>query len=137
MRVHNIVSKEIWSRRYEHIRAFEKLLADEGTTILKFYLHIDKDEQKERFQARLDEPKKNWKFSRGDLEERKLWKEYQESFQDAIEKTCTESAPWYVIPANRKWYRNLVISSIIIEKLKSLDMAFPESEEDLSGIVIE
>jgi len=137
VRVHNIVSKEIWSRRYEHIRAFEKLLAEEGTTILKFYLHIDKDEQKERFQARLDEPKKNWKFSRGDLEERKLWKEYQESFQDAIEKTSTESAPWYVIPANRKWYRNLVISSIIIEKLKSLDMAFPESEEDLSGIVIE
>ena len=137
VRVHNIVPKEIWSRRYEHIRAFENLLAEEGTTILKFYLHIDKDEQKDRLQARLDEPNKNWKFSRGDLEERKLWDKYLEAFEDALEKTSTETAPWYVIPANRKWYRNLVISSIIIEKLKSLNMAFPESEEDLSGVVIE
>ena len=137
VRVHNIVPKDIWSRRYEHIRAFENLLAEEGTTILKFYLHIDKDEQKDRLQARLDEPNKNWKFSRGDLEERKLWDKYREAFEDALEKTSTETAPWYVIPANRKWYRNLVISSIIIEKLKSLNMAFPESEEDLSGIVIE
>jgi len=137
VRVHNIVPKEIWSRRYEHIRAFENLLAEEGTTILKFYLHIDKDEQKDRLQARLDEPNKNWKFSRGDLEERKLWDKYLEAFEDALEKTSTETAPWYVIPANRKWYRNLVISSIIIEKLKSLNMAFPDSEEDLSGIVIE
>ena len=137
VRVHNIVPKDIWSRRYEHIRAFENLLAEEGTTILKFYLHIDKDEQKDRLQARLDEPNKNWKFSRGDLEERKLWDKYLEAFEDALEKTSTETAPWYVIPANRKWYRNLVISSIIIEKLKSLNMAFPKSEEDLSGIVIE
>ena len=137
VRVHNIVPQEVWSRRYDHILAFEKMLAEEGTTILKFYLHIDLAEQKERLQARLDQPEKNWKFSRGDLEERKLWDQYAEAFEDAFENTSTETAPWFVIPANRKWYRNLVISSIIIKKLKSLNMAYPESEEDLDGIVIE
>ena len=137
VRVHKLVPEEVWSRRYEHIRAFEGTLADEGTTILKFYLHIDLDEQKERLQARLDEPHKNWKFSKGDLEERKLWDQYMAAFEDALGKTSTEDAPWYVIPANRKWYRNLVISSIIIDKLKSLNMAYPEPEEGLEGIVIE
>lgn len=136
VRVHNLVTEEIWSRRYEHIRAFEKTLADEGTTILKFYLHIDQDEQKERLQARLDEPHKKWKFSSGDLEERKLWDQYQEAFEAALGKTSTDTAPWYVIPSNRKWYRNLVISTIIIEKLKSLNMSYPPSEEDLDQIVI-
>ncbi len=137
VRVHQLVPEEIWSRRYEHIRAFEKTLTDEGTTILKFYLHINQDEQKERLQARLDEPAKHWKFSLGDLDERKLWSQYQQAFESALEKTSTENSPWYVIPANRKWYRNLVISTIIIEKLKSLNMAYPESDEDLSGVVIE
>jgi len=137
VRVHDLVPKGVWSRRYEHISSFEKTLVDEGTTILKFYLHIDKDEQKERLQARLDEPHKNWKFSLGDLEERKVWDQYTAAFEEALEKTSTESSPWYVIPANRKWYRNLVISSIIIEKLKSLNMSFPEAEDDLSNVVIE
>lgn len=137
VRVHDLVPEVVWSKRYEHIAAFEKTLADEGTTILKFYLHIDKDEQKERLQARLDEPHKNWKFSLGDLEERKLWDQYAAAFEAALEKTSTESSPWYVIPANRKWYRNLVISSIIIEKLKSLNMSYPEAEDDLNGVVIE
>jgi PPK2 family polyphosphate:nucleotide phosphotransferase len=137
VRVHKLVPEEVWSRRYEHIRAFEKTLADEGTTILKFYLHIDKDEQKERLQARLDEPNKNWKFSLGDLDERKLWDQYIAAFEDALGKTSTEYAPWYVIPANRKWYRNLVISSIIINTLKDLNMAYPPAEDDLEGIVID
>ena len=137
VRVHNLVPEAVWSKRYQHIVDFEKLLADEGTTILKFYLHINKEEQKERLQARLDEPHKNWKFSLGDLEERKLWNDYTAAFETALEKTSTETAPWYVIPANRKWYRNLLISSIIIEKLKSLNMNFPEAEDDLSGVVIE
>jgi PPK2 family polyphosphate:nucleotide phosphotransferase len=137
VRVHNLAPEAVWSKRYEHIAAFEKTLADEGTTILKFYLHIDKDEQKERLQARLDEPNKNWKFSLGDLEERKLWGQYTEAFEAALEKTSTAYAPWYVIPANRKWYRNLVISSIIIEKLKSLNMSYPDPEDDLIGVVIE
>ena len=137
VRVHNLAPEAVWSKRYEHINAFEKTLADEGTTILKFYLHIDKDEQKERLQDRLDEPNKNWKFSLGDLEERKLWGQYTEAFEAALENTSTAYAPWYVIPANRKWYRNLVISTIIIEKLKSLNMSFPKPEDDLSGVVIE
>jgi PPK2 family polyphosphate:nucleotide phosphotransferase len=136
VRVHNLVPEQVWSQRYEHIQAFEKTLADEGTTILKFYLQIDKDEQKERLQARLDEPHKNWKFSSGDLDERKLWDQYQTAFEAALAKTSTETAPWYVIPANRKWYRNLVISTIIIEKLKSLNMSYPPAEEDLDHIVI-
>ena len=137
VRVHKLVPEEVWSKRYEHIRAFEGTLVDEGTTILKFYLHIDLEEQKERLQARLDEPHKNWKFSKGDLEERKLWGQYMAAFEDALGKTSTEDAPWYVIPANRKWYRNLVISSIIIDKLKSLNMSYPEPEEGLEGVVIE
>ncbi len=137
VRVHNLVPEAVWSRRYEHICAFEKMLADEGTTILKFYLHIDQAEQKERLQARLDEPDHQWKFSLGDLAERKLWDQYLAAFEDALEKTSTETAPWYVIPANRKWYRDLVISSIIIEKLKSLNMAYPEFKGNLDEIVIE
>jgi PPK2 family polyphosphate:nucleotide phosphotransferase len=137
VRVHNLVPESTWSRRYRHITDFEKLLADEGTTILKFFLHIDRDEQKERLQARLDEPDKNWKFSRGDLEERKLWDQYLDAYQAAIEKTSTGYAPWFVIPANRKWYRNLVISTIIIDTLKNLRMAYPEGEENLEDVVIE
>jgi PPK2 family polyphosphate:nucleotide phosphotransferase len=137
VRVHNLVPEEVWSRRYEHIHAFEKMLADEGTTILKFFLLIDKDEQKERLQARLDEPHKNWKFNKGDLKERKLWDQYMEAYRVALEKTSTDYAPWYVVPANRKWYRNLVISSIIIEVLKGLNMAYPEPEDGLEEIVIE
>jgi PPK2 family polyphosphate:nucleotide phosphotransferase len=137
VRVHNLVPTEVWSKRYEQIRAFEKILAEEGTTILKFYLHINKDEQKERLQARLDEPHKNWKFSKGDLAERALWDQYQAAYQDALAKTSTDYAPWYVIPANRKWYRNLVISTIIINKLKSLNMEYPAPEEGLEGIVID
>jgi PPK2 family polyphosphate:nucleotide phosphotransferase len=137
VRVHNLVPEAVWSKRYQHIREFEKLLADEGTTILKFYLHIDRDEQKERLQDRLDEPDKNWKFSTGDLKERALWDQYQAAYQDALGQTSTEYAPWFVIPANRKWYRNLVISSIIIDKLKGLDMSYPQAEGNLEDIVIE
>lgn len=137
VRVHNLVPEEIWSRRYQHITAFEKLLADEGTSILKFYLHIDQAEQKERLQARLDEPHKIWKFSKRDLEERKLWSQYQAAFQTVLEKTSTDYAPWYIIPANRKWYRNLVISTIIINHLKSLNMRYPPAEEGLENIQIE
>jgi PPK2 family polyphosphate:nucleotide phosphotransferase len=137
VRVHDLVPEEVWSKRFEHIRSFEKTLADEGTTILKFYLHINREEQKERLQARLDEPHKNWKFSKGDLAERALWDQYQAAYQEALAKTSTEYAPWYIVPANRKWYRNLVISTIVIQKLNSLNMAFPAPEEGLEGIVIE
>ncbi len=137
MRVHNLVPPDVWSKRYEHINQFEKLLSDEGTTILKFFLYIDKDEQKERFQARLEDPIKRWKFNRGDLEERKLWVEYTKAYENVLSRTSTEWAPWFIVPANRKWYRNLVIASVIIETLKSLKMEYPQPEEDLDAIVIE
>ena len=137
VRVHGLVPETRWRRRYGHINAFEKLLADEGTTILKFFLHISKEEQKERLQARLDEPHKTWKFSKGDLAERELWDTYVEAYEEAITQTSTEWAPWYVIPADRKWYRNLAISTIIVDTLKRLGMAYPEPEEGLDGIVIE
>lgn len=137
VRVHNYVPKEVWSKRYEQINAFEKLLAENGTTILKFFLHISKDEQKERLQARLDDPTKHWKFSLGDLGERKLWDDYQSAYEDALIKTSTEYAPWYVVPANRKWYRDLVISKVLVETLESLKMKYPEPKDDLSGVVIE
>ena len=137
VRVHNIVPKEVWSKRYEQINNFERLLAETGTTILKFFLHIDLDEQKERLQARLDDPAKHWKFRLGDLDERKLWPEYMKAYEDALEKTSTDYAPWYVIPANRKWYRDLVISRILVETLEGLNMQYPKSEENLEGVVID
>jgi len=137
VRVHSLVPEEVWSKRYDHINAFERTLADEGTTILKFFLHIDLDEQRERFQARLDEPHKHWKFNPGDLEERKLWPEYMRAYEDAISRTSTEWAPWYVVPANRKWYRNLVVGTVIIETLEGLDMRYPEPAFDPDEITIE
>ncbi len=137
VRVKGFAPKGVWSKRYDHINAFEKLLADEGTTILKFFLHISLDEQKERLQARLDEPDKRWKFSKGDLEDRKLWPEYMKAFEDVLGKTSTDWAPWYIVPANRKWYRNLVISQVVVNTMESLKMEFPQPEEGLEGIVIE
>ena len=137
VRVHNLVPERVWSRRYEHINNFEHMLADEGTTILKFFLHIDLDEQRERLQARLDDPRKHWKFDPRDLEERKLWPEYTKVYEDAISKTSTDWAPWHIVPANRKWYRNLVIGSAIVETLKGLNMHHPEPDFDPDDMRIE
>ena len=137
VRVHNLVEKRVWEKRYDHINNFEKLLVDEGTTILKFFLFISKDEQKERLQERIDMPEKNWKFSSGDLKERLLWENYIDAYQDMLNQTSTKYAPWYVIPANRNWYRNWLISSILVNTLKSLKMKYPEPEGDLSNIKIE
>jgi len=136
VRVHDYVSEQRWSRRYDHIRAFEQLLADEGTTIVKIFLHISKAEQKRRLQVRLNEPDKNWKFSKGDLVEREHWDDYQEAFRVMLERTSTKDAPWYVIPANNKRYRNLVISQILVDALTGLDMAFPVAEDGLEGVKI-
>lgn len=136
VRVHKLVPEEVWKSRYDQINAFEQMLAETGTTILKFYLHIDKDEQKRRLQARLDDPKKRWKFRTGDLEERKLWPEYMKAYEDVLNKTSTEAAPWYIVPANHKWYRDFMISSILVETLEGLQMKFPEPE-DLEGVVIQ
>ncbi len=137
VRVHDLVPKEVWSKRFAQINEFERTLAENGTTILKFYLHIDKDEQKKRLQARLDDPTKHWKFRLGDLQERKLWDSYMEAFEDVLSKTSMDYAPWYIVPANRKWFRDLVISSVLVDTLEGLKMKYPESEENLEAVVIE
>ncbi len=136
VRVHGLVSPEVWGKRYRHIVEFERLLAEEGTVILKFFLHISKEEQKERLQARLDTPHKQWKFSRGDLAERAHWDAYVEAYEVALSKTSKPWAPWYAIPADRKWYRNLVISRILVERLEALEMSYPDPE-DLDGVVVD
>ena len=136
VRVKELVPEHRWSNRYDHIRTFEKMLADEGTTIVKLFLNISRDEQAERLRARLDEPDKNWKFRRGDLEDRALWDDYQSAYEDALTRTSTEYAPWYVVPANRKWYRNLAVSSILIRTLEGMGPRYPEPEPGLDGIVI-
>jgi polyphosphate kinase 2 (PPK2 family) len=127
----------VWRKRFDQINEFERMLTENGMTILKFYLHIDKDEQRERLQARLDDPTKRWKFRLGDLDERKRWGDYMEAFEDVLSRTSTEYAPWYIVPANRKWYRDLVISSVLVETLEDLKMKYPESEENLDGVAIE
>ena len=136
VRVLDLVPPDRWQRRYEHIRNFEQLLVDEGTTILKFYLHISKDEQAERLQARLDDPTKGWKFNAGDLDHRELWDAYMEAFGVALGETSTPDAPWYVVPANRKWYRDLAVAQTIVTALEGLDMSYPDPEEGLDDVVI-
>jgi len=134
VRVHDLVPKKVWSKHYDHINAFEKLLADNGTLVLKFYLHIDREEQLERFKKRIDNPKKNWKISGADYSERPYWGSYTKAFEDAISKCSTDNAPWFVIPANRKWFRNLVIADIVVDAMESLEMKYPEPEVDMEEI---
>jgi len=129
VRVENLVPPEVWKGRYEHIRNFEKLLADRGTRILKFYLHISHKEQKKRFHERLTQPEKNWKFSPDDIAKSKHWNEYMAAFDDAIEQCSTKVAPWYVIPADQKWYRNLAVAGIIVETLREMNPQFPEHKD--------
>ncbi len=136
VRVHGLVDDHRARRRFEHIRAFEQLLVDEGTTIVKLFLHISADEQKERLEARLAEPDKRWKFASADLAERAHWDAYQRAYEEAIAATSTDDAPWYVIPADRKWYRNLAVCRILIDTLESLDMCYPEAEDGLDDIVV-
>jgi PPK2 family polyphosphate:nucleotide phosphotransferase len=136
VRVHGLVPPERWAARYDHIRAWEQMLADEGTTIRKFFLHISADEQKARLEARLADPAKHWKFRKGDLDERAHWDAYQEAYEEAIRRTATPDAPWYVVPANKKWHRDLVICRALVETLESLDLRYPSPEGDLSGITV-
>jgi PPK2 family polyphosphate:nucleotide phosphotransferase len=137
VRVENLVAEDVWRPRYEQINAFENLLVHTGTTIVKFYLHIDKDEQKKRFQERVDDPTKWWKFSFEDLEKRKLWDGYMEAYEEMLGRTSPEWAPWYVIPANQNWYRNLAVARVLVDTLKRLDPQYPEPKNDLTGIVVE
>jgi PPK2 family polyphosphate:nucleotide phosphotransferase len=137
VRVDELAPEAVWEKRFHHILEFERLLADEGTRIVKFFIHISKEEQKERLEARLEDPDKHWKFSLGDLESRQDWDRYQAAYADAIARTSTEFSPWYVIPGDRKWYRKLVIGEIVIDLMRSMDLSYPENEDDLSGVVVE
>jgi len=137
VRVHGLAPRRVWSKRYRQINDFEQILAESGTTIVKFFLSIDRDEQRARFQARYDDPKKRWKFSMGDLEERKLWDDYQRAFDDMLSKTSTAWAPWYVIPANRNWLRNLAVSTIVADTLEALHPAYPPEPDLPPNLVIE
>lgn len=136
VRVKDLVPKNVWSKRYDHINAFERLLADSGITIVKFFLYISKEEQKERLLERQTTPDKQWKFSPGDLDERTRWDSYMEAFEEAMTRCNTDYAPWYVIPANRKWYRNVAISEVLINTLEKLDMRYPDPPPDIDSYVI-
>ena len=136
VRVKGFAPRERWEKRYGHIRDFERLLVDEGTTVLKFFLHISKDEQKQRFEDRLKDPTKHWKFRKADLDDRALWDDYMRAYEDALAETSSEAAPWYVIPANHKWYRDWLITKILVSRLEALSMAYPPAEPGLEDIVV-
>lgn len=122
--------KNIWKQRFKQIRNFEEYLADNGTHILKFFLHVSKEEQKERFLARIDTPDKNWKFSSSDAKARAFWDDYMKCYKEAIEATSTDKAPWYIIPADKKWFTRLAVSEIIVEKMKSMKLRYPVVTEE-------
>ena len=137
VRVHNLVPKKEWQTRYERINQFENMLVEGGTTLVKVFLHISKDQQRQRLQSRLDDPDKRWKFSRADVKERGYWDDYQRAYEAAITRCNTKHAPWYVVPANRKWYRNLIVSRILRKTLEKMAPQYPPAEEGLEGIVVE
>jgi PPK2 family polyphosphate:nucleotide phosphotransferase len=136
VRVHNIVPETVWQPRYEMINDFEEMLTASDTRIIKFFLHISKNEQKQRFQERIDVPAKRWKFDPADLEKRKSWDDYQKAFEDMLEKCSTKECPWYIVPADQNWYRDLVVASVIVETLKEMNPQFP-SPPDVTGVVVE
>lgn len=133
-RVHKLIPKKIWKRRYEQINAFEDILIERETHILKFYLHISKQEQLRRFKDRLDDPAKQWKISEADYKERDYWDDYMEAYEDALSHCSTAEAPWFVIPANHKWFRNLAVARIVVEHLESLHLKFPKPTVDIDQI---
>jgi PPK2 family polyphosphate:nucleotide phosphotransferase len=136
VRVHGLVPKAVWSKRYDQINAFERGLAENGVRILKFFLHISKEEQKKRLEARLADPSKRWKFSLRDVEERERWDSYMAAYEDALTKCSTPWAPWYVIPSDKKWFRNLAVSSILVDSLERLKMRFPRPSIDPAKVRI-
>ncbi len=134
VRVHDLVPKTVWRQRYDYINDFERMLAGHNTRIVKFFLHISKEEQLKRFEERLDQKDKHWKISAADYKERQFWDDYQKAFEDALTNCTTEFAPWYVIPANQKWFRNLAVSQILIETLQDMKMKMPEPTVDIDEI---
>ncbi|MEX2315945.1 MAG: polyphosphate kinase 2 family protein [Pirellulales bacterium] len=137
VRVHKLVPESEWRTRYDRINEFEKLLVEGGMKVLKFFLHISRDEQRQRLQERLDDPQKRWKFNRQDLDERKLWADYERAYEDVLTKCSTKHAPWHIVPADRNWYRNLAVSQSVREALEKMDPQMPPHEEGLERIVIE
>jgi len=125
-----LITKKIWKQRFEDIRNFESYLARNGTVIRKFFLNVSREEQKRRFLARLDEPEKNWKFSEADVRERQCWDAYMEAYEDMIRHTATPEAPWYVVPADHKWFTHLVAGSAIVQTLNSIDLEFPNVSKE-------
>jgi len=126
----------VWRRRYEHINDFERMLTDEGTTIVKVFLHLSREEQAVRLQERLDDPTKRWKFRVGDLEERKRWDDYRRAYEAMLEQTSTTWAPWHVVPADRNWFRDLVVATIVVDALEGLDLRYPDPDPGLAGLKV-
>ncbi len=137
VKVKKLFPEKVWKQRYQHIIDFERMLAEEGTTIVKIYLHISKDEQKRRIVSRLENPEKHWKFNPDDLKDRGLWNDFMKTYEDLLSRTSTTHAPWYVVPANRKWYRNLCVARIMVDTMKKLNMKLPKIDWDPSQIVVE
>jgi len=136
-RMLSLIDDEHCAKRYRHIREFEQMLHDEGTSVVKVFLHISKEEQRRRLQARIDDPTKNWKFQKSDIEARRQWDQYQERYEEAITESSTECAPWYVVPSDRKWVRDVAVAELLIRVLEELDPQIPDPEPGLEGIVIE
>ena len=137
VRVHDLVNESVWKQRYQQINDFERMLVENGTVILKFFLHISKDEQKERLESRLNDPSKHWKITEADIRERAYWDNYMQAYETVLHKCSTDWAPWFIIPANKKWYRNLVITERIVETLDNLDMKFPKPNSDVSTLFVD
>jgi PPK2 family polyphosphate:nucleotide phosphotransferase len=133
VRVKGFVPPKVWKRRFDHINAFEHMLVDEGTTVVKCFLHVSKDEQRRRLQERIDDPQKQWKFRAGDLDDRALWSKYQQAYEDAICRTSTAHAPWYVVPADRNWVRNLAVAKILLRTLEGMRPKFPPTDPAVVG----
>jgi PPK2 family polyphosphate:nucleotide phosphotransferase len=131
VRVHQLVPESVWSKRYAEINAFEQRLVDKGTVLIKCFLHISVDEQKERLLARLDDPTKHWKYNPRDVDERAKWPEYQQAYTDALEQCSTQQAPWYVVPSDRKWYRNWAVAQLLVEQLRAMNLEWPVAEFDM------
>lgn len=137
VRVHNLVPEAVWRQRYQQINDFERMLVENGTVVLKFFLHISKEEQKARLEARINDPTKHWKIVESDVRERRYWQDYMQAYEAMLQKCSTDAAPWYLIPADKKWYRNLVITECIVKALEKLEMQYPEPTVDVTKIVIE
>jgi PPK2 family polyphosphate:nucleotide phosphotransferase len=136
-RVHNLVPKSVWSERYAQINAFEKMLAENHVQILKFFLHISREEQRKRFNARIQDPKRNWKISAADFSERDYWSDYLDAYEDVLSKCSTEWAPWYIIPSNKKWFRNLAIAEIVVTALDNMKLRYPAPSVDLANLKLD